>query len=90
MTKTKFKCVFINRYCKGITETEEKELRIFAESRKRESLGKGIVAKFVSNAQSSSACAGVNTNEYLRFYSFILSFHKHKICLTFDFILSII
>lgn len=37
------------RYCKGITETEEKELRLFAANRKCESLGKGIVVKFVSN-----------------------------------------
>ena len=39
------------RYCKGITETEEKELRLFAANRKCESLGKGIVVKFVSNVE---------------------------------------
>ena len=43
----------IDRYCKGISETEEKELRIFAASRKQESLGKGMVVKYVSNKESN-------------------------------------
>ena len=36
------------RYCKGITEIEENELRLFAAKRKQESLGKGTVVKFLS------------------------------------------
>ena len=46
---------YISRYCKGISETDEKELRIFAARRKKESLGKGIVVKFVKNTQSEDA-----------------------------------
>ena len=42
---------YISRYCKGISETDEKELRLFAARRKEESLGKGMVVKFVLNTQ---------------------------------------
>lgn len=44
---------YIHRYCKGISDTEEKELRLFAGKRKQESLGKGMVVKFVDNAESN-------------------------------------
>ena len=35
------------RYCKSIDETEETELKEFAAKRKKESLGKGIIKKYV-------------------------------------------
>ena len=40
--------ILFYRYCKGITEVEENELRLFAAKRKQESLGKGTVVKFLS------------------------------------------
>ena len=35
------------RYCKSIDETDETELKEFAAKRKKESLGKGIITKYV-------------------------------------------
>ena len=35
------------RYCKSIDPTEETELKEFAAKRKKESLGKGIITKYV-------------------------------------------
>ena len=43
--------VYMYRYCKGISEAEEKELKQFAEKRKIESLGKGVVVKHMPNGE---------------------------------------
>ena len=50
--------ILIYRYCKGITEVEENELRLFAAKRKQESLGKGTVVKFLPQRISAD-----NTSE---------------------------
>ena len=45
--------MLLYRYCKGITEEEENELRLFAAKRKQESLGKGTVVKFLPQTISA-------------------------------------
>ena len=54
--------ILFYRYCKGITEAEENELRLFAAKRKQESLGKGTVVKFLPQKISAESTTENNSS----------------------------
>ncbi len=49
-----------SRYCNNLREDEKKELRLFAQQRKRDSLGKGTVRQMPLTAQVPSKCENVS------------------------------
>ena len=50
------------RYCNNLREDEKKELRLFAQQRKREALGRATVKQMPVNAKdTTSKCAQVPT-----------------------------
>ncbi len=58
-----FVCFFFSpRYCNNLSEDEKKELRLFAQQRKRDSLGRGTVRQVPVTTQGPNQCQGVRNN----------------------------